>query len=217
MFNLKEQIKRFLEGCVEKNRYSYDEMTTRANQISAHFHQVKQPVESDSVSSLSKRQHLRLVAFVRSGHESLCSEQEKEIIEYCETHHHKVASFFGRHTMNATALNNALDALHDADGLIVTDMMRLFCHDQDPVRRLKDQVKESFFRGGKRLIAIHDGIDTATADGQAKLLHFLRELEYSAMTPAEGLHKLESDCMEGHGTMYEFMGTSKHGRTEYGD
>ncbi|MDZ4837650.1 MAG: hypothetical protein SGJ27_28015 [Candidatus Melainabacteria bacterium] len=162
---------------------------------------------SDSLGGFHKIRPLRLVAYSRTGHDLLADEQEKKIIDYCSEHNHKIIGVFGKHGNSKTARQQAFEAMREADGLITSDLMRLFCHDTDPVRELIQQIHENFFHRAKQLIAIDNGVDTATAHGQSKVMNFLNELTDNTRKPAEGLHNIEAEQLTALDTMYEATST----------
>ncbi|MBX9670438.1 MAG: hypothetical protein K2X93_22750 [Candidatus Obscuribacterales bacterium] len=192
-----------LRSYLFKTTFTSDEdRIAQAKRYSSCCHQVKQPTVSNTLGTFAKRKHLCLVAYVRSGHESSATEQEQEIIKYCKDHNHDIVAVFGKEMDKAAALQSALRSMHDADGLITVDMMRLICHVQDPVRDLKNRINNDFFHADKRLITIREGIDTGTIDGQAQVMAFVNRIMDDARKPSEGLHTAEANRLVDDGTIY---------------
>lgn len=185
---IKRTIEQVLAALACKDHETMRE--SRLHDIQKGFRKVDQPAVSDSLHGFRKNRGLRLVAFIRTGHESLASDQEQKIKDYCRERGHIIVAVFGGGGQNAVDLQEALAALYHSDGLIAVDLMRLFCHDKDPVRELQHEIHRHFFHDQKRLITIEDGIDTGTAEGQVKVVQFLGTLCDESRAPSEGLHTI---------------------------
>lgn len=103
--------------------------------------------------------------------------QMKRIHDYCEAHGYrvdKVCSWRSDHP--GVDLHQAINELANSGGLIVSDLSRLVEHHDDPLRELAPLMHQHFFHGEKTLIALKEGINTATQPGQEALIEFLNEL-----------------------------------------
>ena len=120
----------------------------------------------------------RLIAYTRCGGFYPDPAMQRYVInQYCKEHGYAVSAFFESDVaFPITNLTPALDALLNADGLIVSDLNRLveFCH--DPARELIPLIHDNFFRNDRYLISVDERINTSTTNGQNALIHHIHRL-----------------------------------------
>ena len=159
----------------------------RARLLQLHQHcqdcpRVVQPDESNDLGHLSVVKHyrekLKLIGFVKPTG-PLCNSiyQREKLQEFCDSSGYELLQIFEYDKdRSAVALHDALEAMQHADGLIITDMLRLVDHHTDPMRDLAPLVHDYFFHDGKQIISIKEGIDTSTFGGQEAAITFLNDL-----------------------------------------
>jgi hypothetical protein len=135
----------------------------------------------NKVSFFDKMHHkgesLKLIAYVRAWEGDGAAEQTRQLKAWCDEHGNTIIKLFDHDTKEPEMdLHDALIALDKADGMIVTDLSRLVTHHDDPLRDLAPLVHHYFFHEPKHLITISEQIDTRTAEGQEKMVEFLKRL-----------------------------------------
>lgn len=198
--NTTDELKLIWKKIADPEYVEADDELSRLKQCHDHFHEcVKQPAQSDSLEcALHKDQHLRLIGYVRQGHEKTVDEQKNAIEEYCKEHGHLLVDTVVNTSNSSAALEEALFELDHADGLIISDLLRLFGHEKDPVRDILHLIQHNFFFRSKHLICVDAKLDSQSCKGQAKLVRFLREVNDASRRPAEGLLTMENANMNMH-------------------
>ncbi|MBX9666945.1 MAG: recombinase family protein [Candidatus Obscuribacterales bacterium] len=173
-------FQRYFDSLRDKDCSESAAMYERLKHMSAHRTE-KQPVHSMPWGNLSihhrPRRNAHLIAYTKYGGENnTIMMQVDHIHRFCTMHGYTIQNVFEwEKSRPGTAIREALMAMHTADGIIVSDLTRLIDHYADPMRDLKPLVHECF-RNGKHLIAVNEGIDTATVVGQNALIEYTQEL-----------------------------------------
>lgn len=115
-----------------------------------------------------------LVGYTRSDLDGIgADEQLKRLQNFCSKHGYRIKKVFADIGKPSFGLQAALEALDDADGLIVFNLNRLVEHSKDRLRDLRPLIRCHFFDPAKHLITIEDGIDTSSPTGQASLIELI--------------------------------------------
>jgi hypothetical protein len=195
-FSPPEVLHQLWKCLVDDDDQQFAELS-RLHQMRTHSHNpVEQPYESDSLeNSVNKSHHLQLIAYVRQGHEKSVEDQEKCIREYCREHGHKLIDTVVCKINCPNALAEAVAKLNRADGIIISDLLRLFDHENDPVREILSVIHEHFFLREKHLISVEANLDSQSIAGQFQLVKFLKEVSDASRRPSEGLLKMQNEKM----------------------
>ncbi|MBU6454597.1 MAG: hypothetical protein KGS72_22700 [Cyanobacteria bacterium REEB67] len=119
-----------------------------------------------------------LIAYLRSGDSELSvADQSKIIADYCADNEYYLKAIFTDHGRPGVGLQDAMDALATADGLIAADLNRFVEHADDRLRELKPLVHHFFCSPSKHLIAVEEGIDTGSWLGQANAIEVLSHVK----------------------------------------
>src|SRR6185369_5664284 len=97
---------------------------------------------------------LKLVAYVRAWEGSAAKEQTRRLQAWCDVNGNVIIKTFDHDKKEPEIdFHDALMALDEADGMIVTDLSRLVRHHDDPLRDLAPLVHHYFFHEPKHLIS----------------------------------------------------------------
>lgn len=120
----------------------------------------------------------RVVAYMRGASNEEIAQQRQFIEEFCKAHNYKIASAHSDcGDRPAIGLTHALEALNDADALIVSNLERLVTHHGTRLRDLRPLLHQFMCEDGKHLIAIAEGINSTTPSGQTVALEFMTQLK----------------------------------------
>lgn len=120
----------------------------------------------------------RYVGYVRAANEDDLAGQYADLEQYAREHHLKIDQTFCDVGKPTSGLHHAMEAVEDADGLIVTDLNRLVTHTEDRLRDLRPILHHFCAPStGKHLISIAEGINTATAGGQHCAMQLVQEMK----------------------------------------
>jgi DNA invertase Pin-like site-specific DNA recombinase len=119
----------------------------------------------------------RYVGYVRAIEQADLAEQYAQLESFAKEHGLQIAETFCDIGKPMSGLHHAMEALKDADGLLIVDLNRLVTHTDDRLRDLRPILHHFCAPSeGKHLISIAEGINTATASGQASAMELVKEL-----------------------------------------
>ncbi|MFA6208963.1 MAG: recombinase family protein [Candidatus Obscuribacterales bacterium] len=133
---------------------------------------------------------LRLIGYLRTGGTNLgIDAQKQQIEEFCREHQHTLCGFSAVDEGEpALGLAEVLQALHDFDGIIATDLNRFVKHHEDRLADLRPLIVKMMHQG-KVLITINEQLETQTADGQFVTLQLLDEWSDRESTVMPPIHE----------------------------
>lgn len=116
----------------------------------------------------------RLTAYVRVDGYRPSSEQQIQLIKtFCDQHQYELVNIFQeRGREPGRALNEALNSLESADGIVAVDLERFVHNHKDRLRDLKPFIHNFFCHTERYLLTVSEGIDTSTAAGQTSAVEF---------------------------------------------
>jgi DNA invertase Pin-like site-specific DNA recombinase len=119
----------------------------------------------------------KVIAYARACDEMDLDEQYDEIEKYAKEHHLVVTETYCDVGKPMTGLHHAMEALENADALLVCNLNRLVTHTDDRLRDLRPLLHHfcSQQAGGKHLISIEEGINTSTPTGQMNAVEIINE------------------------------------------
>ncbi len=115
----------------------------------------------------------KIIAYVRACDEMDLDEQFQEIERYASEHRLKIEDTFCDVGPPMFGLRHAIEALEHADTLIVCNLNRLVMHREDRLRDLRPILHRFCSNGGKHLISIEEGVNTASPTGQLNVLELI--------------------------------------------
>lgn len=119
----------------------------------------------------------RLTAYLRIDGGPDKTQQYIEIKRFCDEHGFEIGEVFEDYGLPALGMHDALDSLDHSDGIIASDLNRFVEHENDRMRDLKPLLHRFFCSGGKHLIAVEEGIDTANPEGQKAAVEFMSQVK----------------------------------------
>lgn len=120
----------------------------------------------------------RVVAFVKEDQDSIAAGEQLALIkDYCADHGLNIGETIVWDGSSSTSLEQAIRDLGTADGLIVSDLNRLVQYTERGYELRR--VLHEFFKAEprKRLIAVSEGIDTRSANGQMAALEIINQIK----------------------------------------
>jgi DNA invertase Pin-like site-specific DNA recombinase len=120
----------------------------------------------------------RYIAYVRAANEADLQQQYAQLERYAQDHHLKISETFCDTGKPLAGMRQAMEALEEADGLIVVDLNRLVTRTDDRLHDLRPLLHHFCApTQGKHLISIAEGINTATSAGQLAAMEIVNELK----------------------------------------
>lgn len=125
-----------------------------------------------------KRNNPSLIGYIKASPGRMSEAEQLNMIQhYCLQHGFRLHDTFVQTEENSGHLPKALEAMQDYDGLIAVDLNSFVEHKSDRIRDLRPFVHHFFCHGKKHLIAIAEGIDTATSAGQLAAMELMNSNE----------------------------------------
>lgn len=117
----------------------------------------------------------KLVAFLKESRDSLLiDEQLRVILAFCEDHLTEIVAQIIDDGPESLPVQEIIEALRSADGIIVSDLNRLVEHIEQG--NYLGPVLHEFFcgRSPKRLVSVCEGLDTKSIAGQFSAIELLQ-------------------------------------------
>lgn len=117
-----------------------------------------------------------LIAYARTTELSKSLDEQLIIMEnYCRNHGYRISKVFVDNGMPSVGLQQALDSLNEAAGLIAIDANQFVAGSVDRFRDLRPFVHHFLCHTEKHLITVEEGIDTHSPAGQKNALELLND------------------------------------------
>jgi hypothetical protein len=117
-----------------------------------------------------------LIAYARTTQSSQTVEEQLAILEkYCHKHGYHISRVFVDTGGPGAGLQQALESLNEAAGLIAVDTDRFVADSVDRLRALRPLVHHFLCHTDKHLITVEEGIDTHSPAGQIVALELLTD------------------------------------------
>ena len=121
-----------------------------------------------------------LIAYIRTTDGDKELNQQAQILEeYCLEHGYRISKAFRDHGAPGHGLQEALDAVDEAAGLIAVDLDRFVENSSDRLRSLRPFVHHFLHHTEKHLITVAEGIDTRSPAGQLSALELINDMKGS--------------------------------------
>jgi len=131
--------------------------------------------------SLAKRhKHPRqkgLIGYIRVNGGLNLKDQKKTIDDFCRDNEYYLKGLFIDHGKPGASLQEAMQAVDQADGLIACDLDRFVEHADDRLRDLRPFIHHFFCHTDKHLITVEEGVDTGSTAGQANAISVINQVK----------------------------------------